>query len=186
MSLPPKGLEKYQPSFEYLLIDEGRFKDSDLEEHRSLVSALFQLERQKTPEQVSSLIASLIQWLAAPERQSLRRAFTVWLGRVLLPGRYPNEKIPEFHDLQEVNAMLSETVKSWPAQWLEKGKKEGREEGREKGKAEVAACMLADGFSVEKVCKYTGLSDSAVKKIKADAGQHLQEPAKKYRKKPDK
>jgi len=37
--------------------------------------------------------------------------------RELLPGRFPGEAISEFHDLQEVHAMFSETVKSWPAQW---------------------------------------------------------------------
>jgi len=117
----PRGLEQYLPQLRYLLIDEGHYDNHELESLKSLVSALFQLERQQTPEDVCRIITTLIDWLKSPEQQSLRRAFTVWLGRVLLPGRYPGESIPEFHDLQEVHAMLSETVKSWPAQWMAKG-----------------------------------------------------------------
>ncbi|MEW6712036.1 MAG: Rpn family recombination-promoting nuclease/putative transposase, partial [Candidatus Riflebacteria bacterium] len=111
----PRGLDQYLPRLQYLLIDEGRYDKHELESLKSLVSALFQLERQQTPEDVCRIISTLIEWLKSPEQQSLRRAFTVWLGRVLLPSRYQGEAIPEFHDLQEVQAMLSETVKSWPA-----------------------------------------------------------------------
>ena len=102
----PRGLDRYLPQLRYLLIDEGYYDNHELESLKSLVSALFQLERQQTPEDVCRIITALIDWLKSPEQQSLRRAFTVWLGRVLLPSRYPGESIPEFHDLQEVHAML--------------------------------------------------------------------------------
>ena len=38
------------------------------------------------------------------------------------------------------------------------GKQEGKQEGREKLKKEIAKQMLAEGESVEKIKKYTGLS----------------------------
>ena len=108
---PPRGLEKYLPQLRYLLIDEGHYSNHELENIKSLVAALFKLERQQTPEEVRNIVATLVEWLKAPEQQSLRRAFTVWLGRVLLPTRYPNESIPESHDLQEAtNNQVSETA----------------------------------------------------------------------------
>ena len=49
-------------------------------------------------------------WLATPEQQGVRRAFTVWLREVLLPARLPGVIIPEIDDLREVKAMLAVMV----------------------------------------------------------------------------
>ena len=172
----PRGLDHYLPSLRYLLIDEGRYGDNELAHLNSLVSALFQLERQQTPEEVRKIIASLIEWLKAPEQQSLRRAFTVWLGRVLLPSRYPGEQFHEFNDLQEVHAMLSETVKSWPAQWMARG----REKGHEETLAQTALRMLADNLSVETIVRYTGLTPEQIEKLRKD-GCAVKENAAPYK-----
>ena len=55
--------------------------------------ALFRLEKSRTPEQ-----------------DSLRRAFTVWIKRVLLPGRLPGVHLPEVGNLLEIKTMLAESV----------------------------------------------------------------------------
>ncbi len=156
----PRGLEKYLPQLRYLLIDEGRYSNHELDNIKSLVAALFKLERQQTPEEVRDMVATLVDWLKAPEQQSLRRAFTVWLGRVLLPGRYKGKAIPEFHDLQEVHAMLSETVKSWPAQWMAKG--------REEAQVQTAIKMLSKGINIDLISEITGLTSEQIEKIAAD------------------
>jgi flagellar biosynthesis/type III secretory pathway protein FliH len=78
----------------------------------------------------------LVHWLYAPEQDSLRRAFTVWLKKVLLPARLPGVDVPEMADLNEVNIMLAERVKEWTQQWKAEGLKEGFKEGIEKGIAE--------------------------------------------------
>ena len=49
---------------------------------------------------------------------------------------------------------------------LEKGRTEGRTEGRAEEKFETALKMLADGMSIENVCKYTGLSEKQVENLK--------------------
>ena len=46
------------------------------------------------------VLAGLIEWLEAPEQAELRRAFTVWIKRVLLPARLPGVALPEMGDLQ--------------------------------------------------------------------------------------
>ena len=58
--------------------------------------------------------------------------------------------------------MLSETVKSWPSQWMEKGKVDGKIEGKVEGKIEDALNMLKDEVPVEKICQYTGLAREKV------------------------
>ena len=100
---------------------------------RNLAAALFRLENSQTPEDMRPVVRSLIQWIYAPQQASLRRAFTVWLKRVLLPGRLPGIDIPEIADLNEVDNMLAERVQEWTQQWKADGLKEGLEKGLEKG-----------------------------------------------------
>lgn len=83
------------------------------------------------------VLGSLVEWLKAPEQTGLRRAFVVWIRRVLLPNRAPGVELPEFNNLQdlhEVHDMLAERIKKWPERWLEEGREEGREQGREQGR----------------------------------------------------
>jgi hypothetical protein len=104
------------------------------------------------------MLKTLAQWLYAPDQAQLRRAFTVWLKKVLLPARLPDVEMPEMADLNEVNTMLAERVKEWTRQWkaqgmeeglekglkkgLEKGREEGREEGRKTGETNMLCKML--------------------------------------------
>ena len=129
----PGGLERYRPSLRYVLIDEIRWAESDLVSARNAVAALFRLERSREPEEVRAVLHDLVKWLRDPGQTGLRRAFTVWFARTFLPGRAPGQTVPEFNDLQEVDAMLSETVVEWTKKWKEEGKQEGKEEGKEEG-----------------------------------------------------
>jgi predicted transposase/invertase (TIGR01784 family) len=49
---------------------------------------------------------------------------------------------------------------------IEKGREEGFKEGEEKNKVKVACSMLADGFPVETVRKYTGLGERDILSLK--------------------
>lgn len=133
----PAGLDRFRPRMGYLLVDEVRLKDSDLALQQNLVAALFRLEKSRTAQEIRLVVGELIEWLRSPEQLSLRRAFAVWLGRVLLPRRVPGQTIHEVHDLQEVDTMLAETVQEWTREWeqrgLEKGLKMGLEQGLERG-----------------------------------------------------
>ena len=96
----------------------------------------------------------VVRWLHAPEQQHLRRAFTVWIKRVLLPARLPGIELPAMSDLNEVNTMLAERAKQWTEEWqaaglragmqqgLEEGRKEGRKEGRNEGLQQGEAALL--------------------------------------------
>ena len=96
----------------------------------------------------------MLDWLAAPEQTGLRRAFTVWFNRVLLPRKAPDTDFTEFNDLNEVNTMLAETVKRWTQDWeqqgivkgMEKGRQEGRQEGRQQEAAKLFLVLLEAKF----------------------------------------
>jgi hypothetical protein len=136
---PPGGLERYRPRLRYFLLDEMRIAESELASLRNVAAALFRLETSRGPEDIQRVVVALIQWLGEPEHQSLRRAFTVWLRRVLLPARVPGVAIPEVLELQEVRDMLAERVIEWTREWKEEGLQEGWEKGREEALRESTA-----------------------------------------------
>jgi hypothetical protein len=89
---------------------------------------------------------ALIGWLQAPEQESLRRSFVVWLNRVVLSSKLPGVEFPELNDLREIRNMLTERVKDWSRAWkqegLEQGRQEGRKEGRQEGRQEGESALL--------------------------------------------
>lgn len=129
----PGGLERYRPSLQYLLLNESAYAGTPLPEVQNLVSALFSLENCRSPEDMQQLLERLIDWLSLPQQLSLRRHFTVWIKRVLLPSRMSGINFNQVNDLQEVNSMLSERVKSWEKNWMQQGMERGLERGLEQG-----------------------------------------------------
>ncbi len=126
----PGSLGRYQPGLSYLLLDEGRVGDVTLvAEQGNMAGALMQLENSRAPEEVRRGIQLLVRWLHAPEQVSLRRAFTVWLARVLLPGKLKGIDLPALNELEEVDAMLAERVKEWTREWEQQGHRLGVKDG---------------------------------------------------------
>jgi len=142
----PGELDRYRPHLHYLLLDEGSYHDHELASLRNLTAALFRLENSRTPEDVQQVLRALIVWLQSPQQSNLRRAFTIWLKRVFLPGRMPEVAFDEIQDLQEVTNMLSERVKDWTKNWeqqgIEKGLQKGLQEGLQKGKMDLLLRLL--------------------------------------------
>ncbi len=139
---PPPGMERYRPQLYYFLLDEGRFSDTELAPLKNLAAALFRLEGSRTPQDVEQVLAALVEWLKSPEQASLRRAFTVWLKRVFLPGRVPGVEFSNLNDLQEVQSMLAERVIEWTEEWKRQGMEEGLQKGLQKGEASLLLRML--------------------------------------------
>ena len=131
----PGGLEQYRPDFQYLLIDESYYQMENLPTS-NLVSSIFQLEQSQNPEDVHRVVKMLIEWLKSSEQTSLRRAFTVWINRVLLPVRLPGQKVPKVNELMEIETMLAERVKEWTREWKEEGIQLGLQKGLQKGRQE--------------------------------------------------
>ncbi|MBI4870921.1 MAG: Rpn family recombination-promoting nuclease/putative transposase [Candidatus Riflebacteria bacterium] len=166
----PGGLDRYRPSLRYLLIDELRWAESEVASARSAVAALFRLERSRDPAEVRAVLHELVGWLRAPEQAGLRRDFSAWFTRTFLPGRAPGHTFPEFTDLQEVDAMLSETVLEWTKQWKEEGRQEGHREGREEEQRLVAKRLLGRAMSATEVAEVTGMPVSTVEALRRGEG----------------
>ena len=90
---------------------------------------MFRLENSRSPEDLRAVVAHLVEWLRSPEQEGLRRSFTVWVKRVLLPARLPGIDLPQVTNLQEVNAMLAERVMEWTEQWKRQGLQQGLQQG---------------------------------------------------------
>ncbi|MEJ1961552.1 MAG: Rpn family recombination-promoting nuclease/putative transposase [Gammaproteobacteria bacterium] len=121
----PHALEAYAPRMRYLLVDERRYRHSAQAPLRNLVAALFRLESSQTTTELQSVLRSVIEWMRSPEQASLKRAFSTWLKKVILPRLSHNEaaNVTEFEEMQ---VMLSETIKRWKAEYRSEGLKEGR------------------------------------------------------------
>ncbi|OOG22000.1 transposase [Thioalkalivibrio denitrificans] len=145
----PGGLEHYRPQMRYLLLDESRHRDDPLPEVRNLVSALFALENSREPKDIERVLSRLVAWLGLPEQTGLRRSFTVWIKRVLLPARVPGVDFEQVLDLQEVRSMLAERVKEWTMDWKQQGIEEGREKGLKEGEAAVLLRQIERKFGAE-------------------------------------
>jgi len=146
----PESLAPYQPRWPYVLIEERRYSEHRLARMQNLVAALFRLEHSRSPDEIQRVLAVLLTWLRDPEQESLRRAFAVWLQRVLLPARLPTVSIPEVRDLVEVQSMLAERVVEWTQQWKEEGLKAGRQEGLQQGLQEGLQQGLQQGLAAER------------------------------------
>ena len=83
-----------------------------------------------------------------PAYARLRRAFTVWLGRVVLKRSGITEDISELHDLREVDAMLEERAAQWKDDYIRQGVLMGLAEGEARGKAEGVGLALRDFLEI--------------------------------------
>ena len=76
------------------------------------------------------------------------------------------ESLKYYRDLKNVvDTSREEGLKEGREEGREEGLKEGREEGREEEKIQIAKEMKVDGFAIEKIIKYTGLSKSDIEEL---------------------
>jgi hypothetical protein len=86
--------------------------------------------------------------LREPGLEELRKSFTEWVLKILLPSRVRGLRFSEDLDLEEVKAMLAESGFSWSDQWeqegIEKGLQQGRQEGQEDALVKARGVLLRD------------------------------------------
>lgn len=121
----PNGLELFQPSFEYLLIDEKRYPEEQLHGQRNLVAVLMRLEQAQTPGAMRAIIDELRSWLTLDDQTPLRRNITRWIID-LIRRRTSNRRIPQLSDLLEVSTMLAERTETWADRWVQEGVEKGQ------------------------------------------------------------
>ncbi|MGH8548816.1 MAG: Rpn family recombination-promoting nuclease/putative transposase [Methylococcales bacterium] len=124
----PGGLERYLPSFAYLILDEGSYDLTELKPLKNLVAAIFRLEHHSDGQALLEVIANLIEWLKAPEQTRVRRSFSIWINRVLKVPASQDQVAP--NDLVEIKTMLSQRI----PQWIREGELRGEAWGEARGK----------------------------------------------------
>ncbi|MFO1352713.1 MAG: hypothetical protein U1F68_19370 [Gammaproteobacteria bacterium] len=97
------------------------------------MAALIRLENSREPSDVLRVLEALGGWLQAPEQTRLRRAFTVWLRRVLRNASSESTPLAGVEDLDEVKVMLAERVQQWEQRWRERSFAAGLEQGMSQG-----------------------------------------------------
>jgi predicted transposase YdaD len=140
----PGGLGKYVPQCRYLLIDESCQSEAALLLEGNAVAALFRLENCRQPEQIPAIVGDLMARLERAGQHSLRRAFRLWLTRVLFARGGKGADMA--NELWETHTMLSERVEQWEAEFLRKGRQEGLLEGRQEGEAAFLMRLLQKRF----------------------------------------
>ncbi len=155
----PGGLARYRPSLTYLLLDEGALMERGAESTRNLVTALFRLEKSRDKGDILSVVENLIEWLSQPGQAELRRAFSVWMNRVMTP---PEDGLDlELEGAKEATDMLSKRMEEWRQEAREQGLREGREEGREEGARNGMSLLLVKMMET----RFGEVSPSVVEKI---------------------
>ncbi len=157
----PGSLMRYSPRMKYLLIDEGAYKNTELDSVKNGVSILFQLEKTPIKEISRELLITLFRHLE--DKPELQRAFAVFINRIYFHQRVDIQRIyREAQDEQEVTNMLSKNVERFIAEW----KAEGEAEGKAEGLRQVAKNLLAEGMEIARISVVTGLTEEEIQIIR--------------------
>lgn len=161
----PGGLVAYSPQMRYFLLEMGAVDESAQLAVKNLAAALMRLEKSSDPAAMLTAMSDLIEWLGAPQRLRLRRVFTVWIKRVLLPGRMPGLSLSKVGTVLEAKAMLAERVNEWTQKLLAEGQQMGVQMGVQVGQAKGLRKQLESRFGT--------LPDWALMRLKDGSEEEL-------------
>ncbi len=165
------ALSAYTPHLSYFLLQEKDTPKDYCQQHpNNLVGHLIAMECCRTPEDMRACIQRLHQQLKTPQYQEIRRSFSIWLSR-LLRVKLKQDSIPEYHELNEVDAMLAEQITDWTLQWKTAGIKEGEKRGIKKGARQEAVRLLSKQIQL----KYGNLPLWAEQRIQQANTQQLEQ-----------
>ncbi|GEP67257.1 Rpn family recombination-promoting nuclease/putative transposase [Clostridium beijerinckii] len=158
--------------FEYILIDINKYEKDELMKLKNIASAVFLLDQKVDVEEFISRIKEIaINFNNLTEEQKMM--IRHWLRTTLnddmknkLGERIEDILIAKKEEVEIMTSNISRTIKETFEQTREEARLEGREEGREEGKIEVAIEMLKDGEPIEKIIKYSKLSENEILELK--------------------
>jgi Putative transposase, YhgA-like len=157
----------------YRLIDQRRYSSRRLWRLGGPVAALFLLERRFGLQELRRAVGLLTESLTAPEDAELRRAFVLWLRRVLLPRYHlTEEEVPALLGLEEFRSMLEDNVRYLEKQLLEKGRAQERAQGRDREAALLLRQLELKFGPVDEATRSQVLAANSVRRL-AWAGRIL-------------
>jgi hypothetical protein len=142
-----------------------------------LASFLFRMERSRAPSELIDQISRLGAVLEMEKSAHLRRAFAVFLTKVLLPKKTGRGEIPDLPDLTEVERMITEQRPEWAETWLKEGEAKGIKLGEIRGvklgteqtKRDTAIRMLRRGMPAADVAELVDLPEEEVLRLAKEA-----------------
>uniref|UniRef100_UPI003139F42F DUF4351 domain-containing protein n=1 Tax=Marinimicrobium sp. C2-29 TaxID=3139825 RepID=UPI003139F42F len=153
------ALARFVPDLSYCLVEERDIPERFSEAYpENVLGHVIGLGFSQNTGEMHHRVKKLKALLSGPDSRPLQRTVAVWLNR-LLRVRFRDEAIPELHNLNEVDAMLSEKLDDWTEQW----KKEGLKQGLEQGRKEEAAAILTRFLTK----RFGALDDETTRRIEA-------------------
>ena len=125
-------LAPYQPAQRYLVIEEQHVA-VDAVPSDNLMGTVIGLEQSHTEADLIRVANAMPKRLDRSENGALRRMFIDWITSSMEQVRPAGEKLPAMDSLEEVQMMLQERMRKWPARWMQEGREQGIEQGREQG-----------------------------------------------------
>ncbi|MDD3917633.1 MAG: hypothetical protein PHX00_10810 [Synergistaceae bacterium] len=145
------------------------------------------MEKSRMPMELVEQVRTLGTVLRMERSAHLRRAFALFLTKVLLPKKTGRSDFPDVSDLVEVERMILEGKHEWAENWLKEGEERGIKLGEARGiklgeargiklgeertKRENALRMLDKGFSVADVAECVNLSEAEVRRLAEETRQ---------------
>ena len=80
-------------------------------------------------------------------------------------AKFTKKELREYEDSLKAYRDIKNSLDTAREQGFEKGHEKGRAEGRDERSFEIAREMLADGESIEKIMRYTGLTETQIRDI---------------------
>ncbi|GAB1409275.1 Rpn family recombination-promoting nuclease/putative transposase [Desulfovibrionales bacterium] len=134
-------LSRYQPRMEYFLV-AGQQESQKNTRSNGAATLLMLMERCDDLQDLSLLITRFINAYKGPQSRSLRRAFAVWVQRIVRQRLEEDATLPEVTELEEVLEMLTEQLPLFNEKWIAQGRMEGRMEGEAQGLMKGQATIL--------------------------------------------
>ena len=129
----PGGLTHMRPSVPYILLDEHRIDVDRQVEERNLAASLFKLEQSSTSHELYELGERLNAWMAKREDlEELRKDFSLVFEYSIVPGHTEIKNPNPFRG----EAMISEKINRWIAEYKAEGEAKGKAEGKAEGRIE--------------------------------------------------
>jgi len=142
--LSPLG--DFQPSFEYCLIEGGKYPRKELSENEDLVSVLFLLEQATTLYEVRAALELVLERTFGSDLESIRKDLFTWISKVLYTRMDISIDQQQLDSLTEVKDMLAENLDEWLESLKKEAQAKGLEQGLEQGLAQGAERGVRDGL----------------------------------------
>jgi len=140
----PRDLQRYLPSLDYLVLDEGRLDLQRPDLAHSQLAALFQIEISTTLENLLQQYRRLKGLASNSEEPGLPRTFNAWVlsvARRIFPGAILSDEIA-----LEETPMLEENLIAWREKFKKEAVRQGRQEGVAEGMQKLILQQMTQRF----------------------------------------